>query len=253
MSLCALLFLNTSNAVTTNDSLKQDRGTAYVIVANNIAKTIEYRDLLERIDKLEQEKTTQLHKKDAAKVLGYTSGTLGVITSIWSIYEKSLSLGNSKVELEIRKNIKSRVLADIEALKLSEHTTENATALAKKLESLAEVEEKLANIHTRMRISRMGLYRGIFKFSTSIGLFVATIFMDEISKYVYDKTVSKKQQYSQFLNNWNIIVYEANILHNIDMYNIDARVLLYFVQYDTDWNEALLDYKKQNPEGYNKF
>lgn len=251
MNLCVLLSLiSTSHA-----DVQKDRDTTIVVVQNNIEQSKQYQDLLKRISVLEENNVSQSSKKNAARVIGYSSGTLGVITSIWAIYEKTLSLKNSTVEYEIRTNIRAKVVNDIEVLKLSKQTDQHAEQLARKIDNLNEVDEKIANIKMRMRISRMGLYRGIFKFGTSLGMFVITIFMDDISHYFYDKFTPKEKQYTSFLASWDTITYQSNVLDILyyDKDTIENRVLLYFIDDDVEWNKALEKYKHMYPNGYYRY
>jgi len=230
-------------------TVKDDREHTIQQAANNAQHTQEYKDLKEEIEKLNQKLDNNNSKKSTVKTIGYTSATLGMISSAWAMYEKTLSLKNSKIELEIRNAIKVRVLEEIEVLKSLEQTETNTTLLNKKMESLGEINEKIANINMRMRISRMGLYRGIFKGVTSVGLFVVTIFVDDIAEYFHNRGKTKQQVYTEFLNTWDTQIVYAQMLPSKNE-SIETKALMYLVSNDEEWDAALEIYKLSNYYGY---
>jgi len=239
MNLCVLLFFAISNCFA---DINKDRDTVLKDVKRSVIKSQEYQELKKKIIELEYRVENNNNKKTTVKTIGYTSSTLGVISSIWAIYEKTLSLKNSKIELDIRNSIKDRILIELETIK-DEHL------LNKKRENLGEVNEKISNIKMRMRISRMGLQRGIFKGITSIGLFVVTIFIDDISDYINNHGKTKKQIYTEMLDNWDKQIIYASMF---PVQGVDKQVksLMYFISDDKDWDEALEEYKNRNLLGY---
>jgi len=239
MNLCVLLFFAISNCFA---DINKDRDTVLKDVKRSVIKSQEYQELKKKIIELEYRVENNNNKKTTVKTIGYTSSTLGVISSIWAIYEKTLSLKNSKIELDIRNSIKDRILIELETIK-DEHL------LNKKRENLGEINEKIANINMRMRISRMGLYRGIFKGVTSVGLFVVTIFVDDIAEYFHNRGKTKQEVYTEFLNNWDTQIVQAQILPSKNE-SIETKALMYLVSNDKDWDTALEQYKLFNYYGY---
>jgi hypothetical protein len=106
-------------------TVKEDRELTIKKAAIAAQHTQEYKDLKQEIEKLNQKLDDNSSKKSTVKTIGYTSATLGMISSAWAMYEKTLSLKNSKIELEIRNSIKIRVLQEIEVLKSLEQTETN--------------------------------------------------------------------------------------------------------------------------------
>lgn len=233
-----LLFSFNAKATT----IQQDRDTVIRDVRSSVIISPEYQELKKRVLEIEDKVNNGNNKKTTVKTIGYTSSTLGVISSIWAIYEKTLSLKNSKIELDIRNSIKDRILIELETIK-------DEQLLLKKRENLGEVNEKISNIKMRMRISRMGLQRGIFKGVTSVGLFIITIFVDDISDYINGHGKTRKEVYLNLLNTWDKKIIYATMFPVND---IDRQLLslMYFMDGDKDWDEALLEYKNKNIMGY---
>lgn len=231
------------------NEIQEDRQRVSSEVGDALFHSDEYKDLLQKLEEIDTKYSKERNKKSAAKMLGYTSGGLGIISSIWAMYEKTLSLKNSKIELVIRTDIKNRILVEIQTLKDAKC---DPYLLSKKIENLAEVEEKLTNINMRIRISKMGFYRGVFKGVTSTGVFIMTIFIDEISDFLYDKSTSVKQKYKDFLYTWRSNHQYSSIVR-IAQEDKETASLLFFLENDEEWDNALLLFKKQYPNDYARF
>ncbi len=231
------------------NEIQEDRQRVSSEVGDALFHSEEYKDLLQKLEEIDNKYSKERNKKSAAKMLGYTSGGLGIISSIWAMYEKTLSLKNSKIELVIRTDIKNRILVEIQTLKDAKC---DPYIISKKIENLAEVEEKLTNINMRIRISKMGFYRGVFKGITSTGVFVMTIFIDEISDFLYDKSTSVKQKYKDFLYTWRSN-YQYSSIVRLAQEDKETASLLFFLENDKEWDNALLLFKKQYQKDYVRF
>lgn len=247
----------------TRANVTQDRILTLQQTAESVKKTDEYRILSEKLDSLNQ-RVTELEnpeavntKKNVIKTIGYTSSTIGLISSIWGIYEKSLSLKNSATDLEIRLNTRTNITADIERFKAMPPSPENTFTMNKKIEALGEINEKITNINMRIRISRLGLNRGIFKGVSSLGLFVLTFFIDDISLFFEKKIMSEKSVAANFLAGWNMRIIEAGIFPTeAQKYTPEEKSLFYFADSqnlgisEDAFLDALYEYKMRNPNGY---
>jgi tetrahydromethanopterin S-methyltransferase subunit G len=200
MTLLLLLFPLITHAQSARDSmLALNKG----IIASG--KTQEYKDLKNRVDFLEKkiQKVEVHNSNNIKKSIGYTSSTIGIATAAIELYEKSLSMQNYLNDLSIRMNTKSNIMQDIESLKESNLDELGARTLQSKINALADVEEKIANLKTRMRISKIGMNRSIFKGGSAIALFIATIFIDDITHW-WEKTTSNPHDHClNYLRGWN--------------------------------------------------
>lgn len=242
------------------DTVHLERAEAILEVADTVSQSFEYRLLLEKIAELEN-KVESLEnpkdpKKNVMKMIGYTSSTVGLITSVWGIYEKSLSLRNSQTELVIRLNTHKVLTSELQVLKSMEPTASVTEAIVKKNQLIAEVNEKLANIKLRIKISRLGLTRGIFKGVAAVGVFALTLFIDEVMDWFY-KALPPKAVALSFLSDWDVQVFEAGLYHAKYM-TPQERSLFYFADSDAlgipeeEFLKALAIYKRRNPEKYQK-
>lgn len=238
--------------------ITKDRITSLQEISDSIRDTLEYKILLEKLNELDQRveslENPDNTKRNVMKTIGYTSSTLGFVTSIWGIYEKVLSINNNKIDLDIRLKTRENITREIEYIKSINH---DEMFLAKKMENLGEINEKITNINTRLKINRIALNRGIFKGVTSIGLFALTFFIDDISLWLEKKFYNEKNIALHFLYTWNINVVEMGIFPSqLKHYTIEEKSLFYFADSKTlgikeeAFLDALHEFKVNNPERY---
>lgn len=237
-----------------------DRTQALTEIASQVEKSKEYQELESRLSALERERNSD-DKKNVMKAIGYASSSVGLITSIWGIYEKQLSLKNSMAELAIRENTHRVLTAELQVLEdkmAMTHTADIEAAVIKKQQLLSEVEEKLANIKLRIRISRLGLYRGMFKGATSIGIFTLTLFIDEFYEFFREYLVPKRYQAYVFFQEWDKVYSLASFAGVAETLSPAEKASLVFASVSKlgmpqdVFDEELCRYGEYNPEGYRK-
>ncbi len=259
--LTILLFQNAYGNEASRTQLEIQRIDSIQRVATKISQDSSYQVLLGRIEILEQKLKDQGSaddpKKNVMKMIGYSSSTVGLITSIWGIYEKSLSLKNSLTELEIRNKTHQVLSSEKTVLESMERTAKVEEALAKKTQILTELNEKIANIKLRIRISRMGLARGVFKGFAAVGIFALTLFIDDVMAWIYKK-MPPKIVAAQFLDTWDRVYCEASIFQTQDLKPWE-KAMFYYADTETlgisedDFLDALEEYRQRNPDGYRRF
>jgi len=237
-----------------------DRTQALITVASQVEKSTEYQELESRLAALEKEKSDE-DKRNVMKAIGYASSSVGLVTSIWGIYEKQLSLKNSMTELAIRENTHRVLTAELDILEgqmAMAHTADIEAAVLKKKQLLGEVEEKLANIKLRIRISRLGLYRGMFKGVTSIGIFTLTLFIDEFYEFFREYVVPKRYQAYVFFQEWDKTYALASFAGIAETLSPSEKAALVFASVSKlgmpqdVFDEELCRYGSYNPDGYRK-
>jgi rRNA processing protein Gar1 len=233
--------------------------------SDTVQKTPEYQELKievqklnDRVKELDKRTDPANTKKQITKTIGYTSSVIGFINSIWGMVEKSMSLANNRTDLAIRLSTKESITKEINEYEKDPEL--NAQVLNRKMEALGEINEKIANIETRIKINRLGFNRGIFKGVTSVALFALTFFSDDISKW-YEKTLySDKRIADEFLYSWWIHINEAGILPiETQSMTLEQKSLFFFAGTESlgidegVFLEEMYRYSKDDPEHFKMF
>lgn len=254
-----LLFILSSLVFAQDTSfVEQDRLDALYEVSQSVSDSHNYKLLEQKIEELNErlkvvENPTD-PKKNVMKMIGYSSSTIGLITSIWGIYEKSLSLTNSKTELDIRVNTHKVISDELVALKAMEQKPHVVNAIKNKEQILSDLNDKISNIKLRIRISRLGFIRGIFKGISAVGIFTLTLFIDEIMGWIHSKFPPKAIALN-FLYEWDVIIYEAGLVHTKYL-TPQEKSLFYFADAETlgipeeEFLKALEIYRQERPDRY---
>ena len=99
----------------------------------------------EIMKKLEKNENTNLHdrRKAVAQAIGYTTGTVGIIRSLWSISVRKFGLKNKIEGLESRFSTKSKIEQQIKVLEQRPMTEDNVFQLNSKIEILSDLNQKI--------------------------------------------------------------------------------------------------------------
>jgi hypothetical protein len=240
-------------------SVQEDRVKILTQVKKDAPSHQEFIQLKQEVETLKEQykDIKQDKRKSVVKTIGYTSSTLGFVNSVWAYWEKRLSIKNSLTDLNIRLNTRKALQAEVISLEALATDELGVKLLNQKINALSDVNEKIGNLHTRLKISRMGLNRAVFKGVTSTGLFLLTVFIDDITRWWESLLLSTKQQAKLFWFNWDTVVYEASLLPSDwkDVSPEDKALVFFLPEHiigipDEDMDEALEYLKGINPESY---
>lgn len=268
----AQIYGNTALAQTSHiQEIKKDRAE----LIKEVIKEIEKSDKFKKYDEIQQKQNEELWKlytqinslpqpqgdktsdtrKIVAQSIGFSTGVLGVIKSIWSIHVRKIGLKNKGEQIKLRHLTKDKVMNQIKRLEEMEMTEENTFTLNGKIETLEDINQKIGIDMEGIKNMKAGLTLDYFSVATSVGIFVLTLTIDPIIGWWNDHFQDRKTAVINMLNDWDKKVTYSSVLGSSDKEQNKFLIYLadndYLKLNDNAFEEILWDYKAMKPNEYN--